>query len=277
MIFSFETWVLIAIAVVWILIAIIQDFRSLEVANWWNFSLIVFVLAYRSFLSVSKANYWYVLWGVIGLGIFWIISEGFYYARMFGGGDTKLLMALGTILPLSLQWQENLQIAIIFLMMFLFSAAIYGTVYSIVLVIIKYNSFKKEYDMLSKNYKKEILSLVFLSIIFLALSLIFNIPAGVWLSILILISPFLLISAKSIENTCLIRKVAVSKLTIGDWIVEKVKIGRKTIKPNWQGLSEEELKTIKKYKGKVKVKYGIPFTPAFLFGIIGMVIIMFIL
>ena len=66
--FVFENWFLIAVAVLWILVASIQDFRKREVANWWNFSLIIIVLAYRIFLSIAKTNYWYALWGVIGLG-----------------------------------------------------------------------------------------------------------------------------------------------------------------------------------------------------------------
>ncbi len=36
---------------------------------------------------------------------------------------------------------------------------------------------------------------------------------------------------------------------------------------NWEGLSEKDLKLIrKKYRRKVMVKYGVPFTPSFLIG-----------
>ena len=53
-----------------------------------------------------------------------------------------------------------------------------------------------------------------------------------------------------------------------------MKIGKKVIKPNWQGLSEKDVLLIKKKKtGKVFVKYGIPFTPAFLLAFVGVLIL----
>ena len=74
----------------------------------------------------------------------------------------------------------------------------------------------------------------------------------------------------------MIHLVSVSTLTIGDWLVKPVKAGRSIIKPNWEGLSEEELKIIRKnVKGKVLVKYGLQFTPSFLIGFIVMLIIFY--
>lgn len=70
--------------------------------------------------------------------------------------------------------------------------------------------------------------------------------------------------------------VPVSVLTIGDWLVKSVKAGKKIIKPNWEGLSEEELRIIRKnVKGKVLVKYGLPFTPSFLIGFLAMLILFY--
>lgn len=267
--FSPENLFLIIVGIIWIVGAIIQDFRKLEVANWWNFSLIIIALAYRGFLSLHKSNYWYVLWGVIGLVVMYVIAEGFYYGRMFGGGDTKLLMSLGAVLPLSLEWMINLRIFLGFLILFFLTAGIYGGVYTFVLAIVNYKRFRNGYNKLFKNYKKEVWFTIILALIILILSLFLNLLLGIWFSILIFISPFLLLVAKAIEDSCLIKKVSKSKLTIGDWLAEPIKIGRKTIKPNWQGISEKELELIKKkYKKKVLVKYGIPFTPAFLFAFI---------
>jgi prepilin signal peptidase PulO-like enzyme (type II secretory pathway) len=58
------------------------------------------------------------------------------------------------------------------------------------------------------------------------------------------------------------------KLTEGDWLYEKVKVGRKIVRPNWEGLSQEELILLRRYKRKIKVKQGIPFVPAFFFAFI---------
>jgi len=276
-IFSYANWFLIFIAVIWMIFAVIQDFRKREVANWWNFSLIVFVLAYRAFLSVNSSNYWYFLWGVIGLIVGIVISNIFYYARMFAGGDAKLLMALGTILPLSLSWITNLEILFWFVVFFLLTGAIYGLVYSIILSILHFNKFKKRFREYMIEYRKLLFTFFFVFIflilvsIFLTNSFYFSDYLLILLVIFIPLCPLLFFYAKAIEDVCMVHSVPVSMLTIGDWLVKSLKSGRKKIKPNWEGLSEEELKDIQKHvHGKVSVKYGIPFTPSFLFGFLVM-------
>ena len=48
-------------------------------------------------------------------------------------------------------------------------------------------------------------------------------------------------------------------------------IGKKIIKPNWQGLSDGEIKFLKKngnLRKKIKIKDGVAFVPGFLIGFI---------
>jgi len=276
-IFSPVNIFIIVIALIWMFFAVIQDFRKREVANWWNFSLIVFVLAYRAFLSVNSSDYRYFLWGIIGLVVGIVFSNAFYYARMFAGGDTKLLMALGTVLPLSFSWIVNLEILFWFAILFLLLGAIYGLVYSIILSIINFNKFKKRFGEYIRKYKKPILIyfLISLAVIFIFLfvrgSFYFSYYLLILLVIFISLFPLLFFYAKAIEDTCMTHLVPVSMLTIGDWLVRSVRVGNRKIKPNWEGLSEQELIVIqKKFKGKVWVKYGIPFTPSFLLGFLAM-------
>ena len=135
-IFIPENLFLIGLGIVWMIVAIIQDFRSREVANWWNFSLIVAALSYRGFISISSANYWPALWGVIGLVVGIILGNLFYYARMFAGGDAKLMYSLGTLLPLGMTWRLNLSLLIWFLLLFLVVGGVYGLVYSFILCLV---------------------------------------------------------------------------------------------------------------------------------------------
>jgi Flp pilus assembly protein protease CpaA len=270
------------IAIIWMFFAVIQDFRKREVANWWNFSLIVFVLAYRAFLSVNSGNYMCLLWGLIGFTGGFILANAFYYARMFAGGDAKLLMALGTILPLSSSWMINLEILFWFIILFLITGAIYGLVYSIILSITNFNKFKKIFCEYVKKYRKILLAYFFISLLLIFISLVLNNSFYfsdcllILLVILIPLCPFLFFYAKAIEDTCMNHLVPVSVLTIGDWLINPVRVGRKSIRPHWEGLSEEELKIIQKnVKGKVLVKYGIPFTPSFLFGFLVMLALFF--
>ena len=281
-VFSSVNWFIISIAVIWMILAVVQDFRKREVANWWNFSLIAFVLAYRAFLSVNTGESWYFLWGLIGLATGFILANAFYYARMFAGGDAKLLMALGAVLPLSLYWEINLEILFWFIILFLLSGAIYGLVYSIILSIIHFNRFRKRFCYYLSKYED---LLYFFFFLFLFLIIIFLILKNysyfsdyflISLFILLFLCPLLFIYAKSIEDICMNSLVRVSSLTIGDWLVKPVKAGRAIIKPNWEGLSEKELKMIKRnVRGRVLVKYGIPFTPSFLFGFLIMLALFF--
>src|SRR3990167_3132221 len=114
-----ENWFLIAIGLVWIIGAVMQDLRRREVDNIWNFSLIGVALAYRGAVSVFGSNYWFVLNGLIGLSVFLLLGNLFYYSRLFAGGDAKLLIALGVVLPLSYDWVVNFKIFGFFVLIFM--------------------------------------------------------------------------------------------------------------------------------------------------------------
>ena len=57
-------------------------------------------------------------------------------------------------------------------------------------------------------------------------------------------------------------------MTEGDWLYSDLKVGKKKIKATWNGLSKKDIVAIKKQYAKVKIKQGIPFTPAFLISMI---------
>jgi Flp pilus assembly protein protease CpaA len=271
--FPKEVIFLIFLAIVWIVVAVVMDFRKREVENWWNFSLIFLVLAFRAFVSVEQKEIWYFLWGLIGLGAGFLLAEAFYYARMFAGGDAKLLMALGTILPLSLSWKINFDLLLVFILAFFIGGAVYGAIYSLVLMKIHFKEFRKEFSKSYKKYKFPILGTLAIGILGLVCSIIFQVFLLAFLFILIILSPLLLVYAKALEESSLIGLVNMKDLTVGDWLAKSVKVGNRIIKPDWEGLSEEQLNYIqsKKKKGRILVKQGIPFTPAFLIGFIAMV------
>jgi len=260
-------WLLIILALVWIVFAIVQDFKSREVANWLNFSLIIFALAVRLFYSVFSDNYTYILWGLFGLGVFFILGHLFYYMRLFAGGDAKLLIALGVIIPFANNWYDNVLIFFVFVIGLLLAGAIYSLIYSFVVVLLNKKEFGKEFKKQFKLNKK----LVFLSLILaIGLLLVSFIPGFFLLvvaSLMIFILPYLYIYTKAVEQACMVKKVDVKDLTIGDWLVEDINFKGMKIGAHWEGLSEKDLKFLQKnYRHKVLVKYGVPFTPAFLFG-----------
>lgn len=270
-----ENWFLIVLAVIWIIGAVLQDLRRREVDNIWNFSLIAIAIVYRASVSVFNGNYWFILNGIIGLGIFFIIGNIFYYSRMFAGGDAKLLMALGTILPLSYNWIINFKIFGLFILLFLIFGSFYSLIYAIVLMFVNFTRFKKEFIKQFKSYKKMFfISLIFVGVwVVLMVALDFMIFS--WIGLVILLFPVLFVFAKSVEETCLVKEVNYDKVTFGDWLYKSIKIRGKIIKADWEGLSEKELKLIQANKKKVWIKYGIPFTPSFLLGLIALIYLVY--
>lgn len=263
---NLENWFLITLALVWIIVAVIQDLRKREIANWWNFSLIAIALAYRAFLSVLYWDYRYFVFGLAGFGIFFALANVFYYSRVFAGGDAKLLMALGAVLPFSSLIFENLLIFFYFIVFLLFSGSVYGLLFSFVLASRNRKKFSQEFLRQFEKNKK--LFAIFICIVIISLIFVFLIKEYLlfYVSLLFLLSPFLYVYAKSIEESCMVRAIKPRDLTEGDWLYQDVKVGKKKIKASWEGLSSKELKILKKRATrKILIKQGIPFTPAFFF------------
>src|SRR3989338_8270060 len=106
----YEVVFLFVLALVWIVFAVVQDLRKREIANWLNFSLIVFALGFRFFYSLfSTEDFRFFYQGLLGFGIFFLLGNLFYYGKAFAGGDAKLMIALGTILPFSESFFVNLE------------------------------------------------------------------------------------------------------------------------------------------------------------------------
>ena len=211
--------------------------------------------------------------GLIGFVVFIILGNLLYYGRVFAGGDAKLLIALGVILPLSYDWVLNFKIFGSFIFLFLIGGAIYVFIWALVLVFLRFKDFKKEFLKQIRRTKGIFyLSFIF-ALLWLVISLAFGQPILGILSITIILFPVLLVFAKSVEEACMIKSLPPSKVTEGDWLYKNIRIGNKVIRAHWEGVSRKELKLIqKKYKKKVLVKQGIPFTPGFLIGLIATLI-----
>ena len=267
---------LIILGLIWIVIAVIQDYRNREVPNWLNFSLLLFALAFRAFFSAFTNNYMFLVFGLVGLVIFFILGNILYYSRLFAGGDAKLFIALGAVIPFANNFFDNNLIFFIFLISLLFGGAVYSLVYSSVLAFRCKKAFVKEFNSLFKKNKSNFYAVLAFSIGFILFFLIAK-------EIIILLFPlfaltlfFIYLYTKAIEQSCMLVYMPVSKLTVGDWLVRDVRVSNKTIKPYWEGLSEEQVDTLKKnYKGKVLIKQGIPFTPAFLIAFLVLIYIQY--
>ena len=122
-------------ALVWTGFAAICDLRTREVPNWLSFSFIAFALAYKVFYSIAFAEWRFFVFGAIGFSVFYLIALAFYYGKVFAGGDAKLLMGIGAMLPVFNFYEFILYGAVFILLLFLVGAG-YSIVYTIYLVLI---------------------------------------------------------------------------------------------------------------------------------------------
>ncbi len=269
-----ENLFLVVLGLVWIVGAVVQDLRRREVDNLWNFSLIVFALAYRASVSIFNGNYWFALNGLIGLVIFFGLGNLFYYSRLFAGGDAKLLMALGAVLPLSYHWLINLKIFGYFILLFLVVGSVYALIYAVCLISRNFKKFSKEFGRQYALHKKMFFIALVFALLWVVFSFFINQPGFVLIGLVILLFPVLFIFAKAVEESCMIKKVKPSEVTEGDWLYRDIVVGGKKIRSNWEGVSKRKLKLIRKSRKKILIKQGIPFTPSFLFGFLGLLYLM---
>jgi Flp pilus assembly protein protease CpaA len=264
-----EFYFLFALGFVWIIFAVFQDLKTREISNWLNFSLIAFVLAYRAFYSISIKDVEFFVLGLAGVLFFVLLGYLFYYGRVFAGGDAKLLMGLGGVLPYE-SFNDVLIMGGGFVFLLFFAGAIYTLAYSAFLIRKNVGEFKEELIENIKKWKIGILVSVILGFAFFFLLKndgIFGI-GNYLIPGIILILPWLYIYVRAIEKVCMIKKRKPGELQEGDWLINDVKIGGKIIKKSVHGLSKKEILMLKKAKKKVWIRDGVPFSPAFLFALI---------
>ncbi len=261
-------WIL---AFLYIAFAVIQDIKTREIANWISFSLILFTLSFRFFYSLFSGNNFVFFYnGLIGLAVFFALGNLLYYSKVFAGGDAKLMIAMGTILPTSPIWFKNFQIFFDFILIFLSIGFFYILVSSIILCAKNFGVFKKEFlRQLNKN-KKLMIGVLFFSVILLALGFLDRVFFS--FGILFFVTCYLYLYSKAVDEACMVKKVRTKELREGDWLYSNVKIGKRTIKAKWEGVSKKDIKEImKKYK-EIKIRQGVAFSPVFLISFIVFVI-----
>ena len=262
-----EVIILIVLGLIWMLVASIEDLTTHEVSDWLNYSFVIAVLGFRFFWSLfSFQGFWFFYWGLIGFCLFFLLGNLFYYSRMFGGGDAKLMYGLGAILPLSLVFSINLKAFLSFIFVFFLVGAIYGLFGSFVLMFANWKKFRKEFFFQIEKSGKMILFVMVFSLVVMGFG--FFMGELFYLGGLLVLMAFLFIFSKAIDQSAMIRKRRVSLLREGDWLYRDVKVGSKVVKSDWEGLSKEEIKLLNKKGGKVLVREGLAYVPVFLISFI---------
>ena len=152
------TWqmILISVALVYLTVASYTDLKKREVPDWLNFGLIFSALGLRTLFSFEYG--WTLLInGILGLLVCLGIAYLFYYTNQWGGGDSKLLMGMGAVIGLGLNFNKlsdsNFNLIVFFVGLFVFGA-IFALMWSLILAVRKRKVFVKEFKQLLTSFKQ---------------------------------------------------------------------------------------------------------------------------
>ncbi|MGM5481057.1 MAG: prepilin peptidase [Nanobdellota archaeon] len=269
-------WLSHAIILVGLGYASYTDLKTREVPDFLNYTLMALGIILAGVASILSGTISPVFHSITGLLGGYLLGSLMFYTGQWGGGDAKMLMAIGAIHGIAIPQILGGEVPffVTTFISFMLAGALYGLVYAIVLMLKNLRTVAEE---LSKHHSKAqasmVRNIVFgigiigLGSIFLVNDVALQIMIGLMVGFLV-VGYYMLLLGRIVEKTCMIRDVPLRKLTVGDWIVEDVNVdGKRVCGPKDLGISETQIKELKKHKIKnVKVKYGIPFIPGFLLG-----------
>lgn len=193
-----------------------------------------------------------------------------FYTGQWGGGDAKLMIALGSLLGFS-PHLDNTFVA--FTTNLIFAGGLWGLAWSLGLFAVNRKRAWRAFKALmhQKAYVRVRTATLASTTLLLILALLmkeFQLELFA-LAMLCYALSHLALAAKSIELVAMHKWISPEKLTEGDWLVHSVKVGKVRIDPRKTGLEMEDVKKLKELhrKGKldkVCVKFGVPFVPSFL-------------
>lgn len=292
----------------------LTDLKTREVPDLVNFGLLIsgFSLSFLASLVFWDGSY--IVSSVLGFALCFLIACIMFYTGQWGGGDAKMLMALGSLIGLPLSSLLSLPTAfsslfsfsssspstlfssflslpflILFLLLIFFVGGLYGTAWLFVLLLKHYKEFMLR-SMVFFTDRKHRIHIIFVhGLSFVLFSLFFFITDFfirffvLLVAILTLLLFYGFITIKILEELAFVKEIPVSALTEGDWVTEDIVVsGKIIVRKKDLGVSSEQLHELHALarKGKIKtvlVKYGIPFVPSFLIAFVGCVSVFYFL
>lgn len=259
-------FILIPLTLLAIGIASYADIKTREVPDWLNYGLLFAALGIRAIFAVEEG--WPILLsGVIGAAFCFALASLFYYTHQWGGGDSKLLIAMGAVIGITLPFNSASFTLLWFFLALLFIGAVYGLGWMGFIAIRKKQDFipawRKEYS----DYRMIHWTLLVLTILLIVLAVLFK---SIWPLVFFPLGAFyLFLFVHTVEQSCFRKEVTPQQLTEGDWLESDVVVNQKTILAK-KTLEKEDiilLQSLAKQKklATVTIKEGIPFIPSFLF------------
>ena len=261
--------ILVFLTLVMLIIGSITDIRWRIVPDWLSYSAIVVGFTIRAMTSVMTLSWIPFLEGLIGFGVFFILACVLFYTKMWGGGDSKVLMAMGVMLGVNLSI-DNLMLGM--MSNLLIVGGLYGVTYFLILGVMHFSKVSKAvYSLLSiKAVARTQVGVLFMLVLFFVASLFFKDFAPFVFGIGFVTIFYLFILSKAIEKSCFIKDQRPSLLEEGDWLIDPVIVkGKRLAGPEDPGITKKQIAAIQSAAKKrliktVRIKEGIPFIPNFL-------------
>ena len=245
------------------------DLKTTEFYDWIPYSIIIVSLAISSMLFFSMGNFSYLANSLISGCIFGAVGLIMYMTKQWGDGDAWLITALGFALPsadfLMLKHAGFLQQAIPFQLTLLFNLFFISFVY-IIIYSLAIGLKNKQVNEKFKEFAAENKLYIIGAFVFVAISSLFSgfnslsILGMKPITYLLFAAPpaffglgLFIFYSKIIEDVAFKKKISSRKLKAGDVLV----------KSRWKGLTENEVKRLKKKGGSVVVKEGVRFSAVF--------------
>jgi archaeal preflagellin peptidase FlaK len=270
----------VTIALIILIIGSITDIKKREVADTINYGLFFLAICLRLIYYTITLNPLIIIDGIMGFTIATIIGLAMFYGNQWGGGDSKMIIALGTLIGLRiipLSWTiltESILISLIINIFIL--GSLYGLIWSIFMAIKNKNKFLKTWIEISEENKNIKITLLLSSIVIIIIGIVLEYIRFILFSVAIIIIAliYIYLFAKAVEKGTMTHMLSTNKITEGDWIEKDVKYkGKYICGPKDLGITKRQINLLKKYNiKKVLVKNGIPFIPSFLAGFIATLI-----
>jgi Flp pilus assembly protein protease CpaA len=262
------------IILIGLLLGSYTDIKTREIPDTLSFSLIFLGIAIALCTSISFWSYKPLLASALGLACGTLIGLVSYYTGQWGGGDAKILMGMGSLIGLDIFiLGKGFPLLGTFLVNLVIAGAIYGIFWLLSLAVKHWHTFRIEFREARRKSKIIKFRIALLALIVLFTAVVFILKPDLLITFLLylillfaMIFLYMSIIIKTIEKTCLIKKISVKKLTEGDWIVEKVKL-KNAAKHIYTktGITTQGIQMLKRSgKKTITVKEGIPFVPSFL-------------
>lgn len=269
----------IILVLIYLIIATISDIKTTEISDFLNYSFIFIGLFIYGLKSLLVNDSIYFIYSLSSVAAFFILGTIMYYTRQWGGADSKILMALGALIPIYPEIISKtfpIRISQFFGIDLFINLLVVGALYSlgflVYLIIKNREEFKKEFKKIYTRKEIKILE----KIIWISVLLINILGSTLFvhslqqrlmftISVTLLIVNYLILTIKTVENISMYKTISTKRLRVGDYITKELKHNHKIVyKPCVHGINEKQMKEIQKHFSEVEIKDGIVFAPVFL-------------